>query len=272
MTLTPPMPYSGGKQRLADKIVALMPEHTVYVEPFAGALSVLLAKRPAEVEVVNDIDDRIVSFWRVLRDRPDDLERVCALTPHSRSEMLHARDHARDCDDELERARRVWVALTQSRGANLNRSGFRFVHGTNRIPLARYLDGYVARIAPAADRLRNVTVECRDAFDVIATYARAGALLYVDPPYLGETRHGRQYTHELAGRADHERLLDQLDASPSLVMVSGYASDLYDTRLAHWHRTELQGLAMTGEPRTEVVWTNFEPANTHPVLDFEGAS
>lgn len=265
------MPYSGGKQKIAAALAAMMPPHNGYVEPFAGALSVLLAKRPATVEVVNDIDERIIAFWRVLRDRPADLERVCALTPHSRAELITARDNL-DHDDELERARCVWVALSQSRGSNLNRSGFRFVHGTNRKALAAYLTGYLGRIAPAAERLRGVTLECRPASEVIEAYQRPGTLIYADPPYLADVRYGPQYTHEMATTDEHEHLLDQLDASPSLVMVSGYASDLYDTRLAHWHRTELQGIAMTGDPRTEVVWTNFEPANTHPVLDFEGAS
>lgn len=90
--LTPPMPYSGGKQRVAKQIVDLFPPHAGYIEPFAGALSVLLAKTPSELEVVNDLDGDIVAFWRVLRDQPEELERACALTPHSRLETALAGD------------------------------------------------------------------------------------------------------------------------------------------------------------------------------------
>ena len=71
------MPYSGGKQRIAQAIADLLPPHESYIEPFAGALSVLLAKEPAPLEVVNDLNGDLVTFWRILRDQPDDLERVC---------------------------------------------------------------------------------------------------------------------------------------------------------------------------------------------------
>lgn len=252
--MKPPMPYSGGKQIVAAKIAALLPEHDHYVEPFGGALSVLLAKAPAKIETVNDLNGDLITFWRVLREQPEGLERVCALTPHSRAEYLGARDLEAD---DLERARRVWVQLTQGRGARLGvKTGWRFVHGTNRMTLARYLDGYLARIAPAAERLRNVTLECRDAFELFDAYERPGALFYVDPPYLGDARHGEQYAHEFITTEDHTRLLDRLRRSPAAVVVSGYTHPLYEDALADFERHTFASTAMTGEPRVEVVWTN----------------
>lgn len=259
--MKPPMPYSGGKQTIAEQIVDVLPPHSHYVEPFCGAMSVLLAKTPSKIETVNDINGDLVAFWRVLRDRPAELERVCALTPHSREEFVAS--HERDGLDDLERARRVWVNLSQSRGSQLRRSGWRFVHGTNRMALSRYLSGYVARIAPAAERLHGVSIEQRDAIDCIEAYGRSDACLYVDPPYLGETRYGDQYEHEFASRADHELLLAALLATPAAVVLSGYAHPLYDEALTAWHRVEMSATNVNGARRTEVVWTNYEP---HPTL------
>src|SRR5690625_2593503 len=118
----PPFAYYGGKTTLAPQIAALLPTHDHYVEPFAGSLAVLLAKTPSRAETVNDLDGDLMTFWRVLRDRPDELERACALTPHSRTELAVAKDLA--VEDDLERARRVFVRLTQSRSHSMKQTGW----------------------------------------------------------------------------------------------------------------------------------------------------
>lgn len=256
--MKPPMPYSGGKQALAERIADLFPPHDHYVELFGGALSVLLAKPQSKIETVNDINQDLMTFWRVLRDQPEQLEHACALTPHSRTEYLNARDT--DVTDDIEKARRVWVQLTQGRGSRLGtKTGWRFVHGTNRMALSRYLDGYLDRIAPAAQRLKEVCLENRDARTLIAAYQRPGALFYVDPPYLMDTRHGEQYAHEFGDLDQHQELLDLLIATPAKVAISGYDHPMYADRLNGWERREFSATAMTGARRTEVLWMNYEP-------------
>lgn len=258
--MKPPMPYAGGKQTVAERIVSLLPEHTHYVEPYAGALSVLLAKPPSPIETVNDLDRHLVTFWRVLRDRPKDLERVCALTPNSRAELRAANDRPDDLD-EVEMARRVWVRLTQARLASLRDDsgvGWRFTKGGNRMALAAYLSGYVERIGPAAERLRRVSLECRPALDVIADYgAHSNVCLYVDPPYLGATRGSdRLYQHEMPGAVEHAELLDALRGCRAGVVMSGYTHPLYEEALAGWGRHEFAALSLGSTPRIEVVWCN----------------
>ena len=67
------MRYPGSKWALAPAIVARMPDHYHYVEPFFGAGAVFFTKPPAPHEVINDLNDQVVNLFRVLRDRPDDL-------------------------------------------------------------------------------------------------------------------------------------------------------------------------------------------------------
>lgn len=74
--MRPPIPYFGGKMLVGPAIADLLPPHGHYVEPYCGSLAVLLAKAPSDHETVNDLDGRLMTFWRVLRDRPDDLART----------------------------------------------------------------------------------------------------------------------------------------------------------------------------------------------------
>lgn len=208
--MKPPIAYYGAKVTLGAQIAALLPPHEHYVEPFAGSLAVLLAKRPSRMETVNDLDHELMTFWRVLRDRPAALERACALTPHARAEHLEAYNPVPDDhpDPELEIARRVWVRLSQGRAGTLRRTGWRFYikPGGSSASMPDYLAGYVDRMAAAAARLAAVSLECRPALELIEAYGQhSDVLLYVDPPYLGSTR-ARNYRHEMASDAEHSEL------------------------------------------------------------------
>ncbi|MEV0831469.1 MULTISPECIES: DNA adenine methylase [Streptosporangiaceae] len=271
--LAPPVPYYGSKQTIGPAITALLPAHEHYVEPYAGSLAVLLAKRPSRMETVNDLDGDLMHFWKMLRDDALELERVCALTPHSRAEYEAARNVDLTAVSDLERARLVWVRLTQGRAGTLRSStGWRHFQDAagSSSGMPRYLAGYVSRLAPVADRLASVSLECRPALDLIQAYGRhPGVLLYVDPPYLGSTR-ARNYRHEMGGENDHRELHAALDACRAAVVLSGYHSPLYDDLYDGWHRLELE--AHTGQAngnnqaRTEVLWSNRPFLNATPAL------
>lgn len=273
----PPFAYFGGKTILAPRIAAMLPQHGHYVEPFGGSLAVLLAKSPSRMETVNDLDGDLMNFWRVLRDRPDELERMCALTPHSRAEFDTCRDRA-DEPSDVERARRIFVQYTQGRGSVGVKSGWRhYVKPAGGTSMPDYLVGYLSRISAAAARLQAVSLECRPALDLIESYGRdPEVLLYVDPPYLGtaradgdESRSGtKRYRHEMLTDDEHRELAEQLRRCHAAVVLSGYASELYDGELyADWHRTAFRSGTGQGPDgwsnRVEVLWSNREP---HPTL------
>lgn len=256
-----PVPYFGSKQRIADWIVDLLPDHEHYVEPYAGGLSVLLAKRPSRMETVNDLDGELMTFWRVLRERPEDLVRVCELTPHSRAELTAAWEPT---TDDVERARRVWIRLSQGRGGMMRRTGWRHYTASSgsSIGMPGYLDAYRDRLLPAAERITAVSLECLPALTLIGKYGAASdVLLYVDPPYLGSTRGdaNSRYGVEMRTEAEHRELAAALADCRAAVVLSGYDSPLYDELYEGWHR-HAQG-SMTGngngdKARTEVLWSN----------------
>ncbi|WP_326829704.1 DNA adenine methylase [Streptosporangium sp. NBC_01810] len=269
--LAPSVPYYGSKQTLGPAIAALLPAHEHYVEPYAGSLAVLLAKRPSRMETVNDLDGDLMHFWKMLRDDALEVERVCALTPHSRAEYEAARDADLTAASDLERARLVFVRLTQGRAGTMRRTGWRHYQNPAGCSsgMPRYLAGYVSRLAAVAERLAMVSLECRPALDLIAAYGRhPEVLLYVDPPYLGTTR-AANYRHEMRSEAEHAALADALHGCKAAVVLSGYHSLLYDDLYAGWHRIELDahtGQANDEQDRTEVLWFNRPVRVTAPSL------
>lgn len=262
--MKPPIQYFGSKISTADRIVDMMPSHRGYIEPYAGSLAVLMAKPASKIEVANDLDHRLINFWRVLRDRGDELVRAAALTPHSREELERAA--ALEDVDELESARRIWVLLTQGRSRTMKRTGWRFYAdplGTSS-SFQSYMDAYRSRLEPAIARLRDVSLECRPALEVIAQYgAYPDNLLYVDPPYLSSTRRAGRYTHEMGSEADHRDLAEHLHECSSIVMLSGYPSPLYDEIYDDFDRVDLAAFSGNSlDPaRTEVIWSNRQLSN-----------
>jgi DNA adenine methylase len=206
----PAIPCFGGKTRVAGRISALLPAHGHYVEPFAGSLAVLLAKHPSRLETANDLDGDLMVFGRVLRERPGELARVCAVTPHSRAEHESSYTATGETLDDLEQARRTWVRLSQVAAPRYARRGgaITSIPPGSSISMPRYREAYVDRMAAAAQRLQQVSLECRPAIEVISAYGKFEAVcLYVDPPYLGQTR-CRNYRTEMTGEDEHTQLWD----------------------------------------------------------------
>lgn len=125
--------YHGGKYRLARWIVEHLPPHDQYVEPFAGAASVLLAKSRARAETINDLDGEVVNVFRVLRDPKTAraLRRAMLYTPFSRAEFDAAYECRSACADlpPVERARvailRAYLAFGGSGLSARYPTGFR---------------------------------------------------------------------------------------------------------------------------------------------------
>lgn len=263
-----PFPYFGGKIGLAPMIVAMMPEHRVYVEPFLGSGAVLFAKPAAVHEIVNDAAGAVVAFFRCLRDRPEDLDRVCKLTPYARDEFVAA-DLTEAGLDDLELARRFWCQVTQGFG-----SAPKPTTGFSRSAAGGPGNSKPARVMAAADRfigiahrLAHVTIEHMDGVDLIDQVADTpDTVVYCDPPYLGDVRSAVDdtgYLVEMTGGLDHERLAASLHTTPATVLLSGYHSPLYDRLYADWDRVDVprsshlaRGRTERTLARTEVIWSN----------------
>lgn len=260
-----PLKWHGGKHYLAKKIVALMPPHRHYVEPFAGGLAVLLEKDPeGHSEVVNDLNRELTNFWRVLQIPPlfEIFRRVVEAVPLSRIEFDKA-GAVPEYSMEY-KAAAFFIRCRQSRAG-----GFKGFTSITRSRTRRGMNGNASEWLGAVEGLRAVharliavVIENIPALDLIRREDTPETLFYCDPPYLHETRVSTAaYAYEMSD-ADHEALLYQLLSCRGRVMLSGYRSELYDRVLSGWsrHDFDLPNNAAGGETKRRMVeslWCNW---------------
>lgn len=246
---------------MAKDIINLIPEGTKnYIEPFAGSLAVLLRKQPHPIEVVNDLDARLVAFWRTVRDKPDAIMKSLSATPYARDEFNHALETIDTETDEIEFARKVFVILRQSRKRSTSATPGDFRgSGGSRGPGDVFVNS-VGTLPAVAERLRGVVIENTDSLDLIDRWDKPDTVMYLDPPYVGETRTARNYTVENAGIEFHEQLVHLITDSNARIVLSCYDHPVYDS-LKHWRKSDsvrqTGGSSVGSRYATETIWTNF---------------
>ncbi len=271
-----PLKTHGGKHYLAKQIVDLMPPRGLpdgyihYCEPYFGGGSVLLANDPEGIsEVVNDIDGNLMNFWRVLRDDEllTQLKELLEKTPVSKQiwELNKILLEVTGGYDSVTSAAALFTLCRQSlagrRDSFTPLSKSRVRGGMNEQVNAWF--GAIEGLPEVYDRIKRVVMYNEDATDVIRREASPYTLFYLDPTYLAETRTADQvYEYEMSVR-QHEDLLSIIAADgESFYMISGYRSDLYDTRLKDWTRYDFKiANHASGSKKkrtmTECLWVNY---------------
>jgi len=224
------LPYFGGKRNLAARIVEALGPHKTYWEPFCGSMAVLFAKKPCEMETVNDLHGDLINLARVIRD-----EELGFKLYEKLARTLYS--------EELFREAKEWISAPGINGeTDIDRAydyfvaswmGLNGVSGTARYNYqfaVRWCRGggqgatrwqSVIESMPAwHKRLRSVVIMHRDAFEVIGNIRDSGdTAIYCDPPYFDKSD---KYVHDFEGE-DHKRLAEALRRfRKSKVVVSYY--------------------------------------------------
>ncbi|PCR90323.1 DNA adenine methylase [Natrinema ejinorense] len=255
-------PYIGGKTRLAEWVIDHLPEHTAYVEPFGGSASVLLNKPRSNVEVFNDKDSDVVTFFRVARERPDELAEWCRYTPFS--EQLHDEwadeffAGERPSDDIEHAGKWLFLRYSQYAGKVSRKSGFK-----RESPLdekgsrnARNWVNAPERIQQVAERFRGVSVVHEDFQSVVSRYDSPETAFYLDPPYYEK----EDLYRASADHATLEETLCEIDGY-AIVSYTDIPPGLYEGN--EWHvveRTVTHSAAGNGKTADERLILNFEPS------------
>lgn len=253
----PLLRYYGSGWSRAQWTISHFPTHVTYCEPFFGSGSVLLRKSPSKLEIANDIDGRVMTFFQVLRERPADLVEALRLSPWHEGEFRRSLETAAE---PLEEARRFFLASWESlRGGPYPRPGdFRWQKKQTRRSAAVKDVADLSHLLAAAERLRNVQFLQRDGLAVIRKMLGTGALLYCDPPYVAQARTRKRdgYRYEPEGQAWHAELADLLHGHNGPALVAGYPSTLYEELYERqgWKRVERLQTTNSGGRAVECLW------------------
>lgn len=219
-TLRLPFAYPGSKADYLKDILPHIPYGSGYGEAFGGSGAVLLNREPSKLEVYNDRYGGITCFFRVVRDRAlynQFMERLGAMTLHSREEFLWCKATWDNCEDTVERAAR-WYYTIRFAVNGKAKSTF----GRSLGPAVRFADRLAKSLplfGPLHGRLQTVTIENQDWRQLIEDFDRKGFIWYLDPTYL-DCFPGA-YEHELS-IADHKELMVRIPHLQGFVAVSSY--------------------------------------------------
>jgi DNA adenine methylase len=259
-----PLTYYGGKQKLADLIISMIPEHHIYCEPFFGGGAVFFAKAPAPVEVINDINGELINFYKVLKEDYKNLSKEIKSTLHSREshQIAEVVLHHPGLFPPVKRAWAIWTLANQSYASLLG--------GTWRCDLrenstAKKLTNKRNHFTEAySKRLEQTQIENRDAIKVIRLWDNKDAFFYCDPPYFNSNMgHYKGYSAQ-----DFEYLLQQLSEIKGKFILSSYPSEILEkyTKKNKWHTTKIEGMKVSvslgkQKTKTELLTTNFPLKN-----------
>ena len=268
-----PFKWVGGKSRLRKAIIPLIPDHKCYVEPFGGAAWVLFGKPPSPIEVLNDIDEELINFFRVVKRNPEDLIRSFDLELVSRSEFQRLADTDPGSLSNIDRAHRFYYLIMAGWGGEARYPRFQISasdggHGNRLVGALKSLR---KRIEPVHGRLRTVIIENLDWTECIDRYDRPTSFMYLDPPYPGN---GANYKYNMRSASEHSAIAERLNSVQSKWMLSSYDTKEVRTRFQHYNIISLRSSSgmrssetetrTSGRKRTlnrEVLVLNYDPSS-----------
>ena len=265
--MKPPFSYYGGKQTLAPIILSLIPEHNTYVEPFCGGAAIFFAKKPSEIEILNDTNRELVNFYYIVKNKFSALEKEIRTTLHSRDQHRRALVVYENPDmfDEVKRAWSIFVLATQGYAGNIGSSwGYDKTGICTRAKTIK--NKREAFVKAFAERLEKTQFESIDAIRIIETRDHEDTFFYVDPPYYNANMgHYDGYTLE-----DFRNLLTCLQNIKGKFMLSSYPSEIITqyTQQNHWFQIQIEqrvAASRKGKRKTEVISANYPiqmPENT----------
>lgn len=259
-------PWLGSKARLSKWIIPMLSNAPKYCELFGGSASILLRKVPSQVEIFNDINNGISTFFSIIRDsnKLKELQLKLSLTPYNESDFNTFKRNWYKQENDVEKAFQ-WYYVAQLSFSGIWGKGPRIALSSNGA-VKTYLSS-IENLELIHDRFKHVQVLNRDWQEVIEMINNKGFCVYIDPPYVPSTRKDGEYPDEMIA-SEHYKLVDRLIKFKGKVLLSGYGNKIYNKFLKNKWRKLNKGVTIacshkvgqrnfTKNKRTESVYLNY---------------
>jgi DNA adenine methylase len=264
-TIRPAIKCHGGKYYLAKWILDNFPkeiEKMTYIEPYCGGANVFFNKPKSKIEVINDIDTGLIQIYRALRDEPSEFTRrlkICKYTEETFERALKKEE----TEDYLECAVNEFILRRMSRGGLRKAFAWSDRQRGGKPGDINAWETSIKNLSSLSEKLQEVFIFNKPALEIIKSFNSPKTLLYIDPPYLHETRVSKNaYSFEMS-EDDHIDLANVLKKFSGKVIISGYSSPLYNRLYRGWKVCKQKvpnhsSQQKTKEVKTEIIWKNFD--------------
>lgn len=190
MEAIPIIPWIGGKRRLAKRIIPMFPDHTCYVEPFCGAAALFFLKRPADVEILNDINGELVNLYRVAKHHLEELVHQYNYMLISRQIYGWLQKTPPEVLTDVQRAARFYYLQKNAFGGKVDDQVFGTA--TTAPPKLRLAD-LKEELDRSWPRLSMAVIEYLSWEVCVDKYDRPHTLFFMDPPYWDTEGYGVEF-------------------------------------------------------------------------------
>jgi len=208
----PIIPWIGGKRRLADVLIPRFPPHTCYVEVFAGAAALFFMRPPADVEVLNDVNDDLINLYRVVQHHLEEFVRQFKWALTSREVFRWLSDTPPHTLTDIQRAARFYYLQQNCFGGRVE--GRSFGTATTSPPGLNLLR-LEETLSAAHLRLSGAYIEKLEWHACIERYDRPHTFFYLDPPYFETEGYGVPFGFE-----QYERMANMIGGLQGRAILS----------------------------------------------------
>ncbi len=206
-----PLRYPGGKSRVAEKIVSLIPDFEEFREPFVGGGSVFInlkQKFPDKKFWINDRYSELAVFWKVLQNDSESLfEQIWQWKSEfsDGKKLFYFLREGKESFSEIQTAAMFFIFNRITFSGTTEAGGF-----SKQAFEKRFTDSSIERLKAMPQILQNVKITNADYENTVNTDGK-DVFLFLDPPYFSATNsalYGKNGT--LHKSFDHERFAENL--------------------------------------------------------------